>query len=249
MSVTINCDMGEAFGIYHFGDDEACMPYVTHANIACGFHASDPKVMWNTVRAAKRHGVNVGSHPGLNDREGFGRREMRISREEAAALVLYQTGALKAFTDAEGMALSHIKPHGALFGMAQRDEAIANGIADAALALRLPVIAYSNCAMSRVFAARGVAFVCEFYSDLDYTDEGWQIITMKHDPVAPEAVAAKVRRAVDEGMTRSVNGKDIAVVAQSICVHSDTPGAVAVAKAVHGALRAHLPPSGSAGLL
>jgi UPF0271 protein len=131
--MTINCDMGEAFSIYRFGDDETCMPFVTHANIACGFHASDPSVMWRTVRAAKKHGLKIGSHPGLPDREGFGRREMKLTREEVAALVLYQTGALQAFTHAEDVALSHIKPHGALFGMAQRDETIAEGIADAAL--------------------------------------------------------------------------------------------------------------------
>jgi UPF0271 protein len=231
--VTINCDMGEAFGIYRLGDDEACMPFVTHANVACGFHASDPVVMWKTVRAAKRHGIKVGSHPGLPDREGFGRREMRLSRDEVAALVLYQTGALEAFLDAEGMALSHIKPHGALFGMAQRDEAIADGIAEAALTCGVPVIAYSDCAMSEVFTRRGVPFSCEFYADLDYDDAGRQIITKEHEPVSPEAAAAKVRRAVDEGLTRSIGGKDVRVVAESICVHSDTPGAVDVARAVH----------------
>jgi UPF0271 protein len=234
--ITINCDMGEAFGIYSFGDDEACMPFITHANVACGFHASDPVVMWKTVRAAKKHGIKVGSHPGLPDREGFGRREMKLNRDEVTALVLYQTGALKAFLDAEGLTLSHIKPHGALFGMAQRDEAIADGIAEAALKFGLPVIAYSDCAMSEVFTRRGVPFSCEFYADLDYDDSGRQIITKEHAPVSPEAVAAKVRRAVLEGLTRSINGKDVKVVAQSICVHSDTPGAVEVAKAVHHAI-------------
>jgi UPF0271 protein len=238
--ITINCDMGEAFGIYRLGDDEACMPFVTHANVACGFHASDPSVMWSTVRAAKKHRIKVGSHPGLPDREGFGRREMKMTRDEVAALVLYQTGALKAFADAEGVALSHIKAHGSLFGMAQRDEAIANGIADAALAFRLPVIAYSDCAMSQVFTRRGVEFSCEFYADLDYDDHGRQIITKHHHAVDPEAVAAKVLRAVTEGVTTSVGGKDVRVVADSICVHSDTPDAVAVAEAVHGALLAHL---------
>jgi UPF0271 protein len=234
--ITINCDMGEAFGIYRFGDDEACMPFVTHANVACGFHASDPVVMWHTVRAAKKHGIHVGSHPGLPDREGFGRREMSVSREEVTALVLYQTGALRSFLDAEGMTLSHIKPHGALFGMAQRDEAIADGIAEAALRYGVPVIAYSDCAMSEVFTRRGVPFTCEFYADLDYDDDGRQVITKKHDPVAPEAAAAKVKRAVKEGLTRSLGGKDVKVVAQSICVHSDTPGAVDVARAVHAAI-------------
>jgi UPF0271 protein len=130
VKVTINCDMGEAFGIYRFGDDEACMPFITHANVACGFHASDPIIMRETVRAAKRHGVAIGAHPGLPDREGFGRREMKLSRDEVSALVLYQTGALQAFAAAEGVALAHIKPHGALFGMAQREEAIAEGIAE-----------------------------------------------------------------------------------------------------------------------
>ena len=234
--ITINCDMGEAFGIYGFGDDEACMPFITHANIACGFHASDPVVMWKTVRAAKKHGINVGSHPGLPDREGFGRREMKMSREEVTALVLYQTGALRAFLDAEDMALSHIKPHGALFGMAQREEAIADGIAEAALRLKLPVIAYSDCAMSEVFTRRCVPFTCEFYADLDYDDQGRQVITKTHVPVAPEEAAAKVMRAVAEGITRSLNGKDVKVVAESICVHSDTPGALEVARAVHAAL-------------
>ena len=235
--VTINCDMGEAFGIYRFGDDEACMPFVTHANVACGFHASDPVVMRATVEAAKRHGVAVGAHPGLNDREGFGRREMKLRRDEVSALVLYQTGALKAFAEAAGVRLSHIKPHGALFGMAQREEAIAEGIADAALALDLPVISFADCAMSEVFSRRGVAFTCEFYADLAYDDAGRQIITREHHAVAPAEVALKVRRAVTEGVTRSVGGRDVKVVAQSICVHSDTPNALAVAQAVHQAIR------------
>jgi UPF0271 protein len=234
--ITINCDMGEAFGIYRFGDDETCMPYVTHANVACGFHASDPAVMWKTVKAAKKHGVNVGSHPGLPDREGFGRREMKVSRDEVAAMILYQTGALKAFLDLEGVPLSHIKPHGALFGMAQREESIAEGIADAALSFGVPVISYSDCAMSEVFTRRGVPFSCEFYADLDYDDHGRQIITKEHHAVHPAEVAEKVRRAITSGVTRSINGRDVPVVAQSICVHSDTPGALEVAKAVHGAI-------------
>lgn len=235
--ITINCDMGEAFGLYSFGDDEAVMPFVTHANIACGFHASDPSVMRETVRAAKRQGIAIGSHPGLPDRQGFGRREMRLTRAEVSALVLYQTGALAAFATAEGLSLSHIKPHGALFGMAQREVAIAEGIADAAETLRLPVIAYSDCAMSEVFSRRGIDFSCEFYADLDYDDRGRQIISREHAAVAPAAAAQKVRRAVTEGRTTSTTGLDVSVTAQSICVHSDTPGALDVARAVHAAIR------------
>jgi UPF0271 protein len=238
--ITINCDMGEAYGIYRLGDDEACMPYVTHINVACGFHASDPVVMWNTVQRAKKYGINVGAHPGLPDREGFGRREMRLSRQEVAAAVLYQAGALQAFLTTERMAMSHIKPHGALFGMAQKDEQTAEGIADAALALDLPVIAYADCAMSEVFSRRGVPFTCEFYADLDYDDHGRQIITKEHEPVSPDAAASKVLRAIVEGKTKSLSGKDVAVVAQTVCVHSDTPGAVEVARAVYQAIKPHL---------
>lgn len=234
--VTINCDMGEAFGIYSFGDDEAVMPFITHANVACGFHASDPRVMWRTVRAARRHGVQVGSHPSLPDLQGFGRREMKLDREEITAIIVYQTGALKAFLDGEGIPLSHIKPHGALYGMAQRDPVVAEGIADAAEIFGVPVFAFANCAMSDVFVRRNIPYVSEYYSDLDYNDEGRNIITREHHPVSPEDAAARVRRAVTEGLTRSVTGKDVAVVAESICVHSDTPGAVAIARAVREAL-------------
>ncbi len=235
-TVGINCDMGEAFGIYRVGDDEACMPYITHANVACGFHASDPVVMHRTVRLAKRHGVQVGAHPSLPDLQGFGRREMRLTREEITATVLYQAGALMAFLKAEGMALSHIKPHGALYGMAQRDEEVAEAIADAAEALGAPLLAFADCAMSRVYARRGLPFLCEYYADLDYGDDGRNIITREHHAVAPEEAAARVLRAVGSGVTRAVSGKDVRVVAESICVHSDTPGAEAIARAVHEAL-------------
>jgi UPF0271 protein len=237
MPVTINCDMGEGFGIYRFGDDEACMPFITHANIACGFHASDPQVMWRTVRLAKKHRVKVGAHPGFNDREGFGRREIRMRREEVAAMILYQVGALKIYLEIEGMPLSHLKPHGALFGLAMRDEAVANGIADAVLALGVPVIGFANCVQEEVYRARGVPYVCEFYADLDYDDRGWQIITMEHHAVEPAAVARKVRRAIEEGLTASISGTDVQVRADSVCVHSDTPDAVAVAHAVHETLK------------
>src|SRR5215469_1905922 len=121
---TLNCDMGEGFGIYHLGDDAAMMPLIDLANVACGFHASDPSVMRATVRLAKQHGVRVGAHPSLPDMQGFGRRAMAVTPAEVTDFVAYQIGALKAFLDAEGMPLNHVKPHGALYGMASRDEKI-----------------------------------------------------------------------------------------------------------------------------
>jgi len=235
--VTINCDMGEAFGIYRFGDDAACMPFVTHANIACGFHASDPVVMAKTVRLAKKAGIAIGAHPGLPDREGFGRRPMRMTREEVAALTIYQTGALEGFLRAEGVALSHIKPHGSLFGMAQNEPAVAEGIADAAEVFGVPVIAFSDCCMSEVFSRRGIDFRCEFYVDLDYDDAGRQVISREHAPISVQNVANRVRRAIDDGLVQSLSGKDVRVVAESICVHSDTPNAIDVARAVFETLQ------------
>ena len=132
MTVTINCDMGEGYGLYRCGDDAALMPHVSLANVACGFHASDPSVMHATVRLAKQHGVKVGAHPSLPDLQGFGRREMRLSAQEITDCVLYQVGALQAFLAREGMLLSHIKPHGALYGMAARSVEVAEAICDAA---------------------------------------------------------------------------------------------------------------------
>jgi 5-oxoprolinase (ATP-hydrolysing) subunit A len=128
MGMTIYCDMGEGFGLYRLGNDAALMPHIHLANVACGFHASDPSIMHETVR----HGVKVGAHPSLPDMQGLGRRAMVIAPDEVEDLVIYQTGALKAFLDSEGLPLNHIKPHGALYGMAARDEAIAGAIANAA---------------------------------------------------------------------------------------------------------------------
>ncbi|MDE0194108.1 MAG: LamB/YcsF family protein, partial [bacterium] len=127
--VAINCDMGEGYGVYRCGDDEAIMPYVDMANVACGFHASDPSVMRRTVRLAKRHGVQVGAHPSYPDRQGFGRRAMAMDPEEITASIIYQAGALSGFLTAEGMRLGYIKAHGALYGQAAGDRDVAAGLA------------------------------------------------------------------------------------------------------------------------
>jgi UPF0271 protein len=240
MRVEINCDMGEAFGLYRMGDDEAIMPYVTAANVACGFHASDPVVMRNTVRLAKKHGVKVGAHPAYPDLQGFGRREMKMDPAELSACMLYQIGALKAFLDAEGMPLNHIKPHGALYGVAARDEAVANAIADAAEPFGVPLYGMAGTLHEQVFTSRGLGFVAEFFTDLDYGDDGSLIITRVHEAKNPEQVVERTLRAVTEGKTTSVNGSEIPMRADSVCVHSDTPGAVDLAVAVHSALQPYL---------
>jgi UPF0271 protein len=236
----INCDMGESFGLYHIGDDEALMPLISLANVACGFHGSDYNHMRATVRLAKQHGVRVGAHPSLPDLQGFGRREMKMPREELANCMIYQVGALKGFLEAEDMPLNHIKPHGALYGMAARIEEVAHAVADAADVFRVPILGMKGTLHERVYAARGHAFLAEFYADLFYNDDGSLIITRKHDPVDAAEAATRSLRAIKEGKTKSVSGKDVAVGADAICVHSDTPNAVEVARAVGEAVRPYL---------
>jgi 5-oxoprolinase (ATP-hydrolysing) subunit A len=238
--VVINCDMGEAFGLYKMGDDEGLMPQIDVANVACGFHGSDFNHMRSTVRLAKQHGVKVGAHPSLPDLQGFGRREMKIGREELTNCLLYQIGALNAFLDAEGVTLNHIKPHGALYGMAARMEDIAEAVADAADVYKVPLFGMKGTLHEKVYQRRGHTFVAEYYADLDYNAEGGLIITREHEAKDPTDAAARSLRALTEGKTRSVAGNDVPVGSNSICVHSDTPNAVAIAQAVREAVRPYL---------
>ncbi|MEU6264441.1 5-oxoprolinase subunit PxpA [Saccharopolyspora shandongensis] len=238
--VAINCDMGEAYSIYRCGDDEGIMPYITVANVACGFHAADPVVMRKTVALAKEHSVKVGAHPSFPDRDGFGRREMKMGRDELTASVIYQVGALAAFLQEEEMSLNHIKPHGALYGLAARDEEVAGAIADAAEVFGVPLMGMANSMHERVWGARNAGFIAEYYTDLDYRDDGSLIITREHAAYEPALAAERSVRAVTENVATSVSGKDIPMRADCICIHSDTPGAVDLAKAVHAALKPYL---------
>ena len=240
MPVTLNCDMGEAFGLYKMGDDAGLMPLIGAANVACGFHASDFNHMRSTVRLAKQHGVKVGAHPSLPDLQGFGRREMKIGREELANCLIYQIGALKGFLDAESLELSHIKPHGSLYGMAARMEETAHAVCDAADVFKVPLFGMINTHHQKIYTARGHRFVAEYYTDLDYTPEGGLIITREHAAKDPAEAAARSLRAIREGKTRSVAGTDVEVGAETICVHSDTPNAVAIASAVRAAVQSYL---------
>lgn len=237
---TINCDMGEGFALYRMGDDAGLMPLISVANVACGFHASDFNHMRATVRLAKAHGVKVGAHPSLPDLQGFGRREMKIGREELANCLIYQIGALSGFLRAEGMELNHIKPHGALYGMASRDAEVAHAVCDAADVFGVPIMGLSGTLHESVFAGRGHRFLPEFFADLDYADDGRLIITREHEAKDPADCAARALRAVAEGRLVTVGGKELPVTATTVCIHSDTPNAVEIARAVRDALAPHL---------
>ena len=232
----LNCDMGEAFGIYSFGADEALMEHVSLANVACGFHGGDPVVLQETVRLAKQHGVRVGAHPSYPDREGFGRRAIEMGREELVACLIYQIGALRGFLDAEGMELSHVKPHGALYGRAARDRDVALAVADAASVFGVPVFGMAGTLHEEVYTECGLGFMAEYYADLDYDDDGGLIITRKHIAYDAGEAAARVARVMREEVAVSANGREIPMRADTVCVHSDTPNAAELAAAVREVL-------------
>ncbi len=238
--IGINCDMGEGFGLYKMGDDEGLMPHITVANVACGFHASDPSVMASTVRLAKRHNVGVGAHPSLPDLQGFGRREMKMRPDELTDCIVYQVGALKGFLEREGMPLAHVKPHGSLYGMAAKSAEMAKAVADAAKVFGVPVLGMIGTMHEKVYPAEGLEFISEYYADLEYGDDGTLLITREHKAVDPKRAAERALRAVKEGVAASVGGSDVRIRADSICVHSDTPNAVAVAQAVKTAVAEYL---------
>jgi 5-oxoprolinase (ATP-hydrolysing) subunit A len=236
VTVPLNCDIGEAYGMWRLGDDEAIMPHLALANVACGFHAGDPVTIRDTVAGAKRHGVRVGAHPAYPDLQGFGRREMEMDADELTAAILYQVGALRAFLDAVELELSHLKPHGALYGRAARDPAVAHAIADAAEVFGVPVLSMAGTEHERVYGERGIEFVSEYYADLDYADDGSLVITRRHEAYDPDEAARRALRAVEEGVAVTRSGREVAVRADTVCIHSDTPGAVALARALEHAL-------------
>ncbi len=237
MQATINCDMGEGFGLYRMGDDEALMPYIDLANVACGFHASDPSIMRTTVRLAKQHRVRVGAHPSLPDMQGFGRRAMAITPAEVTDLVTYQTGALVAFLQAENMPLNHVKPHGALYGMAARDHTIATAIAEAVRPFGVPILGMAFTEHETAYREQGVELIPEFYADLAYDRIGTLILSRVHEAVDPAKARERVLRALRDHVVTTTEGNDIPVRATTVCVHSDTPDAVSIAAELRPALR------------
>ena len=241
-TLDLNCDMGEGFGAWKMGDDAALLDHVTSANIACGFHAGDPGTIHRTVELALEKGVAIGAHPSLPDLQGFGRRDMNVSAEEAYDLVLYQIGALAGFATACGGKLAHVKPHGALYNMAAKDARLARAIAravrdfDAALVL----FGLAGSELVRAGGQAGLKTANEVFADRTYQADGsltprTQPDAMIHDA---DAAIAQVRRMVGEGRVRSQQGSDVPVQPDTLCIHGDEPGAVDFAKRIRQALAA-----------
>ena len=241
-TLDLNCDMGEGFGAWKMGDDAALLDHVTSANIACGYHAGDPGTMHRTVELALKKGVAVGAHPSLPDLQGFGRRRMNVSAAETYDLVLVQIGGLAAFATACGGKLAHVKPHGALYNMAATDTRLAQAIAQAVKDFdpRLVLFGLAGSELLRAGEQSGLKTASEVFADRTYQADGSltpraQADAMIHDP---EAALAQVRRMVAEGRVRSQQGSDVAVKADTLCIHGDQPHAVEFAIRIRRALDA-----------
>lgn len=241
MKIDINCDMGESFGAYTIGHDHEIMPYITSANIACGFHAGDPDVMKRTVHLAMKHSVKMGAHPGFQDLAGFGRRNMALSPEEVYSLVVYQIGALQAFVNIEGTALHHVKPHGALYNMAASNEEMASAIAAAVKDVDASLILYGLAGSKLIEAGQkaGLKTASEVFADRTYTREG--MLTPRRLPNAlienSEEAVAQVVRMAKEQKVRSVDGTDVDIQADTVCIHGDGSHALSFARLIQTKLQ------------
>jgi UPF0271 protein len=230
--IDFNCDLGESFGAYHLGFDEQLMPYISSANIACGFHAGDPMWMRRTVSLAERAGVAIGAHPGLPDLIGFGRREMKVTPEEAKNYVIYQIGALQAFTKTKR--LQHVKPHGALYNMGVANEAIAKAIAEGVREVdhELILVGLAGSVWLKAGQELGLRVASEVFADRALNPDGTLVPRSQPGSVIedPEEVVAASLRMVIEGKAIAINGKEIPIRTDTICLHGDTPGAVELAR-------------------
>ncbi len=239
--LNLNADLGESFGPWEMGSDNAMLRVVNSANVACGFHAGDPLVMFNTVALAKEFGVSIGAHPGYPDLQGFGRRRMDIPLGELEAMLTYQIGALEACARAHGVRVSHVKPHGALSNLACADRKVADAIARAVHRLDPSLVLLAPAASQLIAAGRdkGLPVVEEVFADRAYMDDG--NLVPRSQPGAmihgAEASLQHVMRMVEESALISINGKRIPVNPQSICVHGDNADAVATAQAIREGLQ------------
>jgi len=238
--IDLNCDMGESYGAFTIGDDAAMMRFISSANVACGLHAGDWTTMRRTVRLCLEVGVSIGAHPGLPDLQGFGRRTMAVAADEIYAMTLYQIGALQAIARAEGGEVKHVKPHGALYHMAESDESVADALARATAAAgeRLVLVGASGGRLIAAGEAIGLAVRQEAFADRAYGDDGRLLPRSAPGAVLVDSAraAAQALRLVRDRTVVAASGRTIPVRAETICIHGDSPHAVSHAKAIYEAL-------------
>lgn len=242
IQVDLNSDIGESFGRYTLGMDSEIISLISSCNVACGYHASDPVVMEQTVKLAKAAGAAIGAHPGYPDLMGFGRRNMAVPPAEAANYVTYQIGALYAFAKANGMALQHVKPHGALYNTSGKDYKLALAIAQAIQAFDPELICLALAGSESVKAAKdiGLPVAQEAYADRAYMPDGSLVPRSRPDAMITDENEAieRVVRMVKEHRVRAVNGEDIEIIPDSICVHGDNQKALAFVSRIRSAFEA-----------
>lgn len=240
VAVDLNADLGEGFGVWRLGDDDAMLDVVTSANVACGFHAGDPAGLARTCAAAARRGVRIGAQVGYRDLAGFGRRFIDVTPEDLTADVVYQIGALQALAHAAGSSVSYVKPHGALYNTIVTDRDQARAVADAVHAVdpALPVLGLADSVFFAEAAERGLRTVAEAFADRAYRPDGRLVSRREPDAVLHDAaaIAARVSTMVADGNLVAIDGSTIAITAESVCVHGDSPGAVQIANAVRDRL-------------
>jgi UPF0271 protein len=251
--IDMNCDMGESYGAWTMGNDAAVLQFVSSANIACGFHGGDPATMRKTVAAALARGVALGAHPSLQDLAGFGRRVIQISPDEAYDIVVYQIGALAGVAASQGARLHHVKAHGALYNMAAKDEGLARAICQAVKDVDPSLILYGLAGSKLIDAARaiGLAAANEVFADRSYQDDGSLTPRSRAGAMIEDLdqAVAQVVRMVREGKVRSVDGKDVPVQADTLCIHGDQPNALLFADGIrraleHAGIEVRTPPRG-----
>ena len=242
MRIDMNSDLGESFGAYSIGHDAGLMQAITSANVAAGFHAGDPSVLRETIRLAKTSGVAVGAHPGFPDLVGFGRRELNVTPREAEDMVLYQVAAVAGVAAAEGVKVQHVKPHGALFNMAVRNAELSAAIARAVAAFDRHLILFGLPGSEILNAGRaaGLRVAAEVFADRAYEPDGSLASRRKAGSVIhdPDAVVARAVRMVKERTVVATDGSAVALEADTICVHGDTPGSDALAARIRAGLEA-----------
>jgi UPF0271 protein len=243
MDIDLNADLGEGYGPWRMGDDEALLGVLSSANLACGFHAGDPLIMARTVRLAAARGVDIGAHVGFPDRQGFGRRVMQIDPEELAAIVTYQLGALGGIARAAGQRVTHMSFHGALGNMAAADAVLAAMLVRAVAAFdpALVISSSSSRAIEGAAAENGLRVATAFLADRAYDDQGLLVPRRQPNAVIHDEaeVLARVRQLLAEGTVTTVSGKLLAMKPRSILVHGDTPGALALAAALRREIESH----------
>ena len=241
-AIDLNSDLGESYGAYVMGRDADIIPLISSANVACGFHAGDPTTMDKTAKVCKAAGAAIGAHPGFADLVGFGRRNMAVSPADAKAMITYQVGALDAFCKANGLKMQHVKPHGALYNMAAKDAALAKAICEGIYEYdpTLILLGLANSEMITQAKAIGMPWAAEVFADRAYEDDGTLVARTKPGAMIKDEdeAVARVIRMIKEGKVTSVNGKDIEMKPDSVCVHGDSEKALLFVQKIRAALEA-----------